>query len=61
MAADERFHVGGAVNAGKIAVEHELGDTRRGFDLGLDSPRTIAGWTLAAESRLHEPAMHFEG
>jgi hypothetical protein len=45
MAADERVHVGGAVNAGKIAVEHELGDTRRGFDLGLDSLLTIAGWT----------------
>jgi len=35
MAADERFHVGGAANAGKIAVEHELDDTRRGFDLGF--------------------------
>ena len=36
MAADERFHVGWAVNAGKIAVEHELGDTRRGFDLRFE-------------------------
>ena len=36
MAADERFHVGGAVNAGETALEHELGDTRGGFDLGFE-------------------------
>jgi hypothetical protein len=35
MAADVRFHVGGAANACKIAVEHELDDTRGGFDLGF--------------------------
>src|SRR6476620_4238738 len=36
VAADERLHVGGAVNAGEAAVEHQLGDARGGVDLGFE-------------------------
>src|ERR1700754_5177282 len=36
VAADKRLHVGGAVNAGKTAVEHQRGDARGGVDLGFE-------------------------